>query len=213
MKNISLLLNAVLIVAVGILYFFQFNGNQKAEGQSVKEESNTPQQENAEMLNKDLLQVVAFINTDSIFAKYELAIQMKEDLEAEEERLTKQLQSKESQFMSEYEALQRNAANMSQFEGQMKQQELLEKQQALVDLQDRYSLKLSNLEQEKNQELNVKIRSFLEGYSKDKPYEVVLSYNEMGIIRWGDKKLDITNEVIRQMNEQYKAGQAATTNK
>tara|TARA_Y100000782_G_C10188480_1_gene268507 strand:- start:2304 stop:2945 length:642 start_codon:yes stop_codon:yes gene_type:complete len=213
LKNISLLLNAVLIVAVGILYFFQFNGNQKAEGQSVKEESNTPQQENAEMLNKDLLQVVAFINTDSIFAKYELAIQMKEDLEAEEERLTKQLQSKESQFMSEYEALQRNAANMSQFEGQMKQQELLEKQQALVDLQDRYSLKLSNLEQEKNQELNVKIRSFLEGYSKDKPYEVVLSYNEMGIIRWGDKKLDITNEVIRQMNEQYKAGQAATTNK
>lgn len=213
MKNISLLLNAVLIVAVGILYFFQFNGNQKAEGQSVKEESNTPQQENAEMLNKDLLQVVAFINTDSIFAKYELAIQMKEDLEAEEERLTKQLQSKESQFMSEYEALQRNAPNMSQFEGQMKQQELLEKQQALVDLQDRYSLKLSNLEQEKNQELNVKIRSFLEGYSKDKPYEVVLSYNEMGIIRWGDKKLDITNEVIRQMNEQYKAEQAATTNK
>ena len=95
----------------------------------------------------------------------------------------------------------------------MKQQELLEKQQALVDLQDRYSLKLSNLEQEKNQELNVKIRSFLEGYSKDKPYEVVLSYNEMGIIRWGDKKLDITNEVIRQMNEQYKAEQAATTNK
>ena len=201
-KNVSLGLNGVLIVAVGILYFLQFTGPEE-EVVTTPERVEEIADSVANAQDKELSQVVAFINTDSIFSKYQLAIDMRNELESEEKRLTRQLRNEEAAFQQEYQRLQQKAPTMSQFEGRMAEQDLLEKQQQLVQLEENLSRKLVTLEQSKNEELNLKIRSFLERYTQDKPYEVVLSYNEMGIIRWGDQRLDITSEVISKMNLEY----------
>lgn len=201
-KNISLALNIVLFVAVAVLYGMEFSSSEEgqlASTERVEEIADSV----ATAQNKELSQVVAFINTDSIFRKYELAIDMRNELESEEKRLARQLRNEEAAFQQEYQRLQQKAPTMSQFEGRMAEQDLLEKQQKLVKLEENLSRKLVTLEQAKNEELNLKIRAFLEKYTENKPYEVVLSYNEMGIIRWGDQRLDITSEVIEKMNEAY----------
>lgn len=203
-KQVSLGLNVVLLLAVVVLYVLEFGGSKESATVSSSREKVEQMVDSATTAqNKELSQIVAFINTDSIFANYQLAIDMRTELENEEKRLTQQLRNEESAFQQEYQRLQQKAPTMSQFEGRMAEQDLLEKQQALVQLEERLSRKLITLEQSKNEELNLDIRAFLEKYTENKPYEVVLSYNEMGIIRWGDQRLDITSEVIELMNQAY----------
>ncbi len=195
---------AVLTLAVIGLYALHFSGTEQATNQSDDLLADSVQESKAQAANmKELSQTIAYINTDSIFQNYELAVSFRNDLRAEEERLTGQYQQDESKVMQEIQAFQQQASTMSQFEGRMKEKELIGKQQKLQETEQRFALKLQRMEADMNKELNERIKSFLANYSADKPYEVVLSYNELGIIRWGHDSLDITNEVIVGLNNEY----------
>ena len=67
------------------------------------------------------------------------------------------------------------------------------------------------LEQEYNRNIDQAINSFLDEYCQDKPYEMVISNSELGIIRWADKSLDITDEVLEGLNAAYRAEQSSLT--
>lgn len=203
MKPISLALHVTSLIAIGVLFVLLLNKPEKPAEKVSSAKVTAIADSVISAQDKKLSQVVAFINTDSIFSNYLMALDMKRELEAEERKIMNRLRKEEASVLKDYEDLQRKAPTMSQFEGRMKQQELMERQEELMGLEEQLSQKLITLEQEKNRELNLKIREFLEAYAKDKPYEVVLSYNEMGIIRWGDQRLDITTEVIDSLNAQY----------
>ena len=56
-----------------------------------------------------------------------------------------------------------------------------------------------------NQKLHDDLNDFLEEYNKDKGYDYILSYSEIGSqILLANKDLDITQDVIEGMNERAK---------
>ena len=202
---------AVLTLAVLGLYALHFSDAEKTVGHSENQQEDTVQVSKEQSGNiKSLSKTIAYINTDSIFQNYELAVSFRNDLRAEEQRLTGQYQQDESNIMQEIQAFQQQASTMSQFEGRMKEKELIGKQQKLQETEQRFALKLQRMEADMNKELNERIKTFLANYTADKPYEVVLSYNELGIIRWGHDSLDITDAVIVGLNDEYAKEQTQT---
>jgi outer membrane protein len=55
-----------------------------------------------------------------------------------------------------------------------------------------------------NNELNMKLDSFLTEYNSDKKFAYILSYTKGGFILYKDEALDITKEVVDGMNEKLK---------
>jgi outer membrane protein len=123
MKNISLAVNAVLVVAVAILFYLHFSSQPKIEEQTVDavEESDL-------LVEDDLVQKVdskiGYLNVDSLQVNYKLYTQLINKLKRRQAKYEKELQSKSTVFEKKVMAFQKSAATMTQFEGQMKQKAL-----------------------------------------------------------------------------------------
>ena len=128
MKNISLALNGVLIVAVAILYYMQFSNNccsapekeieTVAETDSLTVEEVDPIESN-----------IAYISVDSLQTHYKLYSELINKLKGREKKYEKELNAKMVALETKFKDFQQKAPTMSQFEGQTKQKELMEEEQ------------------------------------------------------------------------------------
>ena len=151
------------------------------------------------------LKVIAMVNSDSILSKYGYALQLRDNLSDKTVKFETTLRQMESKLRTDMEKLQRDAPTLSQFEGQNRQNKLIRAQENLQLKQEEYTRKLMEIEQGYNRDIHNAINEFLERYCQDKPYEMVLSNSDLGIIRWADKELDITSEVLNGLNQEYEA--------
>ncbi len=149
------------------------------------------------------LKVIAMVNSDSILSQYEYALHLRDDLNDKTLKFESTLRQMESKLRTDMEQLQRDAPTLSQFEGQNRQNKLIRAQENLQLKQEEYTRKLMEIEQGYNRDIHNAINEFLDRYCADKPYEMVLSNSDLGIIRWADKELDITSDVLIGLNEEY----------
>jgi len=149
------------------------------------------------------MRVVAMINSDTIMGQYEYAIFLRDELTAQKLKYEGLLRQKESKLRADMEKFQREASTLTQFEGQVRQKALYEAQDKFQMKQEEYARKLYELEESYNRDIDRAINEFLGRYCEDKPYEMVLSNSNLGIIRWAHESLDITNEVLEGLNAEY----------
>lgn len=188
-------------VAFGV-FFISCSENNAPTTSNSSENTQNPDNVNVKPTGEKL-RVVALINTDTLFTKYTFAIELKEKLRAKTEQFQLDLQRKENTLRADMQKLQNEAAQMSQFEGQVRERNLLKQQQELQLKEEQYARELMTLEQEFNRDIDREINAFLDDYCADKPYELVLSTSELGLVRWAHSSLDITKEVLSGLNEQY----------
>jgi outer membrane protein len=169
--------------------------------------------ESTNTIKSGKLGIVALVNSDTILANYDLATQLRDQLTEQSLKYENVLRQKENSLRIDLEKLQADAPNLSQFEGQTRQRKLYADQEKLQQMQEEYSRKLLLLEQDYNREIDAAINTFLEEYCADKPYEMVLSNSELGIIRWADKSLDITQPVLEGLNKAYRENQEQSETK
>ena len=202
MKNIS---GALICGLLG----FGIMGCENSKTETAVNEVTT-QQPIAEVSTKpsQKLRVIAMVNSDTILNKYEYALFLRDELTVTTMKYEGTLRQMESKLRTDMDKLQREAPTLTQFEGQNRQQKLIRAQENLQLKQEEYSRKIMTIEQEYNRDIHNAINEFLERYCADKPYEMVLSNSDLGIIRWADKSLDITDEVLKGLNEEYVAKQA-----
>jgi len=150
---------------------------------------------------------IAHVNLDSLEAKYEFWTVKKAEfekrqsgMEAEIERLGKSLQNEAAAFQKKAQA-----GTLSQSEGEAAQRKLGQMQQDLESKHQNMSAQLMKEQQDFNTELQKKLDDFLVKYNKDKGYSYILSYSKSGgTILLADPTLDITNEVVKGLNEESK---------
>lgn len=83
----------------------------------------------------------------------------------------------------------------------------VEMQRRRVDL-DRYELNIQKKAMQEQQKLLggaiKQMNSFVEQYAKQKGYNIILGTTNAGNLMYGDKTLDITEEVLKALNQSYK---------
>lgn len=213
MKNLSLILNGILAIAIAIL-FWQVH-SLKSSGTQENSDSSDLSVKPIITSNSTLADSkIAFINTDSINEHYAYIADFTKVIRAKKANLEAQLQGMTAKFQQEYEAFQQSAqAGIAPQAELMKTEESLKRQQQ--DLSNK-ELQMQNLGvelEEKNMELNRNVKAFLKIFNNGK-FDYVLSYSDMmPTILLTNPKLDITPQVLQGLNAEYSAKKARENGK
>ena len=196
MKNISIVLNAILFVAVAALFFIVLsNGSESDDGAGPESQQEKVQD-----------YPIAYINTDSLLMNYEYAQDLNERLLRKEESSRADFNERAKVFQDDMRSFQRKVQNnafLSLERAQKEEKRLREKEQELKELNNQLSNDLMKQQNQMNQELRDTITTFLKEYTKHRHFKLVLS-NTMGDnILFAHEALNITNEVAEILNKRY----------
>lgn len=197
MKNLSLIWNALLTVAVAVLLYMQFS---KKDGNSAATQTADGR-------------TIVFVNTDSLLSNYDYFKDVKKELENKRYRVETDLAQKGRGVELEIAGAQQRAATMTQAEAQATELRLSKLQQDFVKYREVEATKLGQEEAEKNNQLITSIQDYLKKYNKDNKYQFVLGYTKGGGILFADETLDVTKKILDGLNKEYKAKQPTTAEK
>ncbi len=148
---------------------------------------------------------VAFIYGDSVNTKYRFLMDAQDELEKEqrviEERINRKLQKAEQRAME----LQKQAPTMTQMQVQEAQLELQNLDIEIQQFQERLATDFRKREVELQVEYTGRVNKMLEEYNADGTYDMILNFQPGGNLLWIKDSYDITDEVLKKLNDQYDA--------
>jgi len=189
-KNLSIIINAVLIVALGVLYFLHFN-----EKSDIEEK--TGQVEEAPVIQ------VAYINSDSILANYTYAEKLQEDFRTKTEGMERDYQNRVQGLQKEITDYQQNAGNLTINQAKALEENLMQKQQNLQLYQQKLQQDLMVQEASMNKDLYERVTGFLRDYGNENNLELIVKYDQGSDVLFASDAMDITKIVIDGLNAAY----------
>jgi outer membrane protein len=202
-KNLSIILNVVLSVAVIILYILHFTGK------TWSAESTTS---GAGAISPSELSI-AYVNSDSLLTNYDFFKDLEKKFIDRREKLNKEYQNRAEGLQREISNFQTTAGNMTITQARAVEEDLRKKQQNLMMYQEQLGQQLMQEESVMNSDLYDKVSDYLQEYGKNKNLQIVLTYTKGSGVLYANEGLDITKEVIVGLNYAYnteKTGGAKT---
>ena len=194
MKHFSLILNVVLLLLIGYLYFDKFSSSSRqttvANTQKCKDSS-------THHGNK-----VAYIDLDSLQSSYEYYKVLKADFEKQQAASNNQVADLQRRYQARAMQLQQKGATMNPQEQEAAMKEINQMQQGLQAKKQELDNALYNANSKMKEDILARIQNFLKEYNKDGRYDYVFSY-EPGFMFYKDSALNITSDVINGLNELY----------
>ncbi len=198
MKNLSLALNVVLLVAVGILYYLHFSGNKT----SVKSQSATVVAQSA---NRPAL---AYVDLDSLNNHIGVIKVKRKELEARQKAIETEwegamrgLENKKNTFIKKY------GNTMTQQQAEQIQSELMQEQQQVEQRKQQATQDLSEKSYKFLEMIQKQLKEFLADYNKTRNYMYIFTVGSgQDYMAYKDSSLNITADVIAGMNEKLNAG-------
>jgi len=196
MKNLSLILNAVLIVAVGVLFYLHFS----SEKTSV---SGKGPDKNVNMVMPDM--PIVYINIDSLLNNYAYFEEMQNEFADQQSEAEAELNLRSRQYESSALDYQNKVQKglVTRREAAEMEQQLMVAQQELLQYRDQLTMQLSEEEQVRNRRLINKIMEYLVDYNKEFNYQFIFSNSFGDNVLFANNKLDITESVLEGLNEQF----------
>lgn len=197
MKGTSLIVSAVLFVAVAVLYVLHFTGSSTS--QSVTQEKAAGNSDSGTPLK------MAYVKADSVIMNYDLAQDLHDDFSKKQEAYTSEYGTKRQSFEKDAAAFQEKVQRGGFLTEQRAAQErdrLMGRQQEIQKLDQELSTKLADMQSTNNQQILDSLLNYLKEYNKDKNYDYILNGADVLI---GDEASNITAEVLKAMNERYSA--------
>lgn len=197
MKNLSLIINAVLAVAVVILFVLVLNNKTNCATKQLITGTET-------IVSGKL--PIAYINVDSLLLHYQFAKDANESLikKQEDSRLTINTKARQLQIeMGEFQRKLENNAFLSRDRAEQEQTRLQKKQQELQELDGNLSKQLVQVQQKMSEQLRDTINAFMKQYNKDHKYQMIISNTSNDNVLYAEKGYDITAEVTKLLNERF----------
>ena len=194
MKNLSIVLNVVLLIAVVVLYVLHFAGNSKSTGV----------QDGGVAVAADAK--IVYINMDSLLSNYKQSRELNEAFLKKVEDNRTELNMKAKMFEQEVVAFQQKLENngfMTRERAEQARADLMVKRQNLQKLDQELMETAQREQMELNNKLYTEITDFLREYNKKKGYQLILSTTLGGNVFYAEEGFDITKDVVDQLNQQY----------
>ncbi|MDR0812114.1 MAG: OmpH family outer membrane protein [Paludibacter sp.] len=196
---LSLVLNAILVLAV-IILFARVYGNSGG----AKQVNNNFQQSDSVCYMK---LPIAYINIDSLLLNYEFAKESNEALTKKMEDARYNINSKAQTLQRDMQEFQRKLETnsfLSRERAEQAQQALIKRQQDLQELDNSLQQQLMKQQADISEQLRDTINTFLKNYNAAKKYDIILSNTSSDNILQAADGYDITAEVIQILNSRYK---------
>lgn len=194
MKNGILILNAVLLVLVGVLFYLHFSSNNKS---SVKK-SDTKTTEN---ITPDFK--IAYFEMDSLESSFEMVKDVKNELSKKEEAISNELERLDRSYRNKAAQYQSQAQTMTQVQSEMATRDMMQMQQNMQSRQKQLDSEYQDFYMRKMKDVKNRIEDYLKQYNAEKGYTYIFAY-EPGLFYYRDTTYNITGDVVKGLNDQYK---------
>lgn len=197
MKNVSLILNVLLLVAVAVLFYLHFSSKNTTAQPKIASSSNQA----ATVGNREFK--IAYFEMDSVNNNFVLIRDVKSQLSKEEEKINSELTRLQKSYNDRITHYQGQANNMSQVESENANRDILQLQDKIRTTKQTMESRYQDLYMRKMQDVKLKVEDYLKEYNSNKGYSYILAY-EPGFIFYRDSALNITSDLINGLNAKYK---------
>ncbi len=201
MKDKSMILSVIAIVAVIILGILQIGGgckNSKNTGAAVADSVSAAPGS------------IVYFNFDRVVNEYDYANELGDATEKKIKGITDEVTRRGNQLQNQINTFQNqvNKNELTSFQIQRKSQELQEKQQKFEEY---YQQQQQIVAEERATTLNKignAIFEYIQKYNETKRFGLIITNQGNANVAAGDAGLDITDEIISGLNEEYVAKKA-----
>jgi len=193
-KYFTIILNIILAIAIIVLYvlFLSLPKDHKASADGDAEAVATP---------SDI--AIAYVLEDSLLSNYEYFKELASDLDKKRQEMENDYTMKAQGLQKEFEGFQRTAGNMTMNQARAVEEDLMQKRQNLMLLQEKMGQDLLRAESEVNTQLYDKVTKFLENYATENGFALILNVKRGNAVLYGDKGMDVTEIVVKGLNDDY----------
>lgn len=190
MKNALYIINGILVIAVGVLFYLFFTERKGNPSPSTIRSSTWTD-------TGKIATRIAYFEWDSIESQ-KFYKQMQDELNRKKDESDKQKIKLGQIYQQRLDSY--NKKEMSQVESEKATQDMRDLEQNLRSQADKLDQDLNDYVLRKKVDFNDKIRSFLKNYNQDKRFSYIIA-NEPGFIFYKDSVFDITKDVVAGLNQ------------
>lgn len=193
MKNISLVINGLLLVAVAFLYIDRFGGTAAP---TANEAETTAEGGHANLR-------VVHLNLDSLHEKSTEFQAMKASLEQQQREAENALASRAQAFEQEVMAYQQKVSSgtMTPKSAEAEQTRLARKEQTIMAERERLTNELLQATDAFNGQFTNKVKEYLDSLKAERNYDYILVTGSGSPVLLSNEQLDITEEVLQRLNK------------
>ncbi|HEY1114289.1 MAG TPA: OmpH family outer membrane protein [Chitinophagaceae bacterium] len=195
MKNGILILNAVLLVLVGVLFYLHFSSNDK-KSSVKKSDTKTTQKATPDFK-------IAYFEMDSLESSFEMVKDVKTELGRKEESINGELERLERTYRNKAAQYQSQAQTMTQVQSEMATRDMMQLQQNMQSRKQQLDQEYQDFYMRKMKDVKTRIEDYLKQYNAQKGYTYIFAY-EPGLFYYRDTTYNITGDVVKGLNDLYK---------
>jgi len=195
MKHLSLVVNIVLFVAVGILYYLHFASvkpNEKKEKNQItqvaKANGNSP--------------LIGYVDLDSLNEHISFIKNNRKLLESEQMAIEKEWENAYRNLQAQKDNFLKRGNSITQAEAEEFQGKLIQQQQIVDEKKQNSTQALNDKSYKFLDDVQKKLKAFLVDYNQDNKFNYIFTTgNGLEYMVYKDSALNITNDVVEGMNE------------
>ena len=194
MRNLTMVLNVILIIAVAALYYLHFKENKTIISPVEKQ-------------NQSFIPLpstgIVYVNSDSLLDQYAFYKNERSKFEASQNRIKNELKTQGEILQGEVDLYQKQAIGMTDMERAKKEEQFNIKQQQIMQRKEELLNKLDEEQGKSSEELYLRLNQFLKKFNKSRNYNFVLGFQKGGGILFANDSLNITRDVVDGLNKEY----------
>jgi len=196
-NKILIICNAVLLLGLIGIYVLHFTSAPKSK---VNASATEP-------LQKEGGLTVAYIDSDTLLAKYQYALDLQKELEAYRDQQEKYYQQQVTQFQADYQNYLQTGSTMTLTQQQAKEEELKKRMEKMQTLEQELMAKVAERQLDENTKLLNAIFAFVREYNAaNQQFDIILRKTFVDSpTMYLNPGMDITDEIINGLNEEYKS--------
>jgi outer membrane protein len=195
MKKAQVVLNVILVVLIAVLFFLYFSGRKK---QCIATANYLVSKDNVGAKHP----TIAYFELDSLNNQVTFIGEKKKELDAEQKGIENDYESSYRQLEAEKNDFLKRGSAITQPEAEAFQEKLVQQQQQVeADKQSR-SQKLAEKGAKIMEDVQSKLKDFLDDYNKDKRYTYIFATGTgLDYMFYKDSTLNITNDIVKGLND------------
>ena len=203
MKQLSLVVNVVLALAVAILYYLHFTDKKSPEKKAKPVAASSAGTTANPALTRS---AIAYVELDSLNEKISYIKNRRKELEAEQQAIENEWESGYRGLENQKNNFLKKGAAITQEEAEQFQGVLIQQQQQIDAKKQSLNQKLTEKSYKFMEDIQKKLKDFLAEYNEDKNFMYIFTTgNGLEYMVYKDSSLNITQDVIEGMNEKMKA--------
>lgn len=197
--NCNTIMLGVLLVAVAVLYVLHFTGIGAHNGKTNPDAK-------APVVAADGVLKIAYVNSDTLLAKYEYAKDMEKELQAYKSAKENSYTQQMTQFQNDYNNYLKTGDQLTLTQQQAKEAELKQRAEKLSGLEQQLAGQVMERQMSENTKLLNAIFAYIREYNEaNQQFDVILrkTFNDSPTL-YMNPGMDITDEIVNGLNEEYR---------